>query len=93
MRKDVFVSKRLKAIYLLKSLSCYFPLPLDSVILPLVSRKPYHWMCEEQARVIVQSQRKLVGRFSNCRKGIRSFTEGNIEGASRDYELIIKGLC
>ena len=33
----------------------FFSLPLDSAILPLVNRKPYHWMFEGQARVIVQS--------------------------------------
>ena len=50
--KKVFVKrcfeKREQAINsilpLLKELSCYFPPPLDSAILPLVSRNPYHWM-------------------------------------------------
>ena len=37
-------------------------------------------------------RRQLVNRFSNCRKGLISFTEGNIEGSSRDYDLLVEGL-
>ena len=55
VKRDVFMSRRLKAIYLLISLSRYFPLPLDSVVLLLVSRNPYHWMFEGHAWVIIQS--------------------------------------
>ena len=62
-----------------KSLSRYFTFPLDSAILPLLSRKPYHWMFDGHARVIIQSQRKLVGLFKNCGKGLRSFYRSNIE--------------
>ena len=34
----------------------------------------------------------IVGYLSNYRKGLRLFTEGNIEGSSRDYDLLIEGL-
>ena len=37
-------------------------------------------------------RRQLVRCFSNCRKGLRSFIEGNIEGSSRDYDLLIEGI-
>ena len=51
---EVFASKRLRTIYLLKSLSCYFSFPLDSAILSLVNRKPYRWMFEGRMWVIIQ---------------------------------------
>ena len=41
---EMFVSKQLRAFYLLKKSVCSFPPPLDSVILPLISKKPYYWM-------------------------------------------------
>ena len=53
----VFMSKQLCAIYLLKKYLFFSSFPLDSVIRPLVSRQPYHWMFEGYARVIVQSQK------------------------------------
>ena len=34
----------------------------------------------------------IVGYFSNCHMGLRSFTEGNFEGSLRDYDLVIEGL-
>ena len=44
--KDIcFCEQAINSILpLLKSLSPYFPPPLDSAILPLVSREPYRWM-------------------------------------------------
>ena len=66
---------------------CFFPPPLDNVILPLVSKKPYHWMWRDMRGSSYSHRRQLVGCFSNFHKGLRSFTEGNIEGSSRDYDI------
>ena len=42
-------------------------------------------------RTIIEDN--IVGYLSNFRKGLRSFTEGNIGGSSRDYDFVFKGHC
>ena len=63
----------------------YFPPPLDISTLPLIDKKPYHWMWRDMHRLLYSHRRQLVGRFSNCRKGLRSFYR-------RQHRRIIEGL-
>ena len=49
--------------------------------------------CERDGRGSSYSHRRqLIECFSNFHKGLRSFTEGNIEWSSRGYDLLIEGL-
>ena len=62
-----------------------FPPPLDNVILPLICKKPYHWMWRGRRGSSYSHRRQLVRRFRNFCKGLRSFYR-------RQHWRIIEGL-